>query len=159
LNKGAPVQTDLVRTGTEVKTQPETGIPAAPPPAKNPVLERLHALVRRGYRAEIGKAPGSDTVLLRHLGKAHDLLLHSDGRLEPAPGRIPRHKSRVPLPVPFAPDDVAEQLRFMSYLDTLRRPSLRDRTRRLRHRFVYLPVVLAILIGLHLAFTAILIGG
>lgn len=151
---------------TELLHPPRTAAaidPSVPAPsgpvATNPVLERLHELVRRGYRAELGQGSGGDTIRLRHLGKAHDLVLYSDGRVEPASGRIPRHKRQVPVPAAFAPDDVAEQLRFVRYLDALPRPSLRDRTRPWRHKYVYLPVVLVILAGIHLAFTAMLLSG
>lgn len=126
--------------------------PEAPPP----VLERLHALVRKGYKPVIGTGTDTDVVELRHIGRAPDLLLHSDGRVEPLGGRIPRFKARVEAPQPFAADSIAEQLRFMKFLDSIPKASLRDRTRRFRPRSVYLPVVFAILLAIHLAFTAII---
>ena len=129
-----------------------------PSELNNPVLERLHALVRRGYRPELGKEPGSDRIVLRHLGRAHDLVLHSDGTLAPLETRVPRHKSRVPFPATFAADDVGEQLRFMRYIDALPRATLRDRTRPWRHKYIYLPIVLTIVVLLHLAFTAMIVG-
>jgi hypothetical protein len=128
--------------------------PEAPPP----VLERLHALVRKGYKPEIGTDTDTDVIALRHVGKAPDLLLHSDGRVEAMGGRVPRYKSRIEPPEPFAADRVSEQLRFMKFLDSVPKASLRDRTRRFRHRYVYLPAVFAILLAIHLAFTAIIMS-
>lgn len=125
----------------------------------SPVLERLHALVRKGYRPEIGKDTETDLVVLRHLGKAPDLVLRSNGIVEPYPGRWPRHKRSIEAPLPFRADDVAEQLRFMRFLDTIPKASLRDRTRRFRHKYIYFPLVFAILLGIHLAFTAMIVEG
>lgn len=126
------------------------------PEPPTPVLERLHALVRKGYKPVIGTDTETDVVVLRHIGRAPDLLLHSDGRVEPLGGRVPRHKSRVEAPIAFAPDRISEQLRFMKFLDSVPKPSLRDRTRRFRHRYVYLPLVFAVLLAIHLAFTVII---
>jgi hypothetical protein len=129
------------------------------PDTPSPVLERLHALVRKGYRPEIGKDTDTDVVVLRHLGKAPDLVLHSDGRVEPCGGRWARHKRHIEPPAPFGPVDLAEQLRFMRFLDTVPRATLRDRTRKWRHKYIYFPLVFAILLGIHLAFTAMIVDG
>jgi hypothetical protein len=129
------------------------------PDAPSPVLERLHALVRKGYRAEIGKDTETDIIDLRHLGRAPDLILHSNGLVEGHDGRRPRFKREVEAPAPFAADQLAEQLRFMRFLDTIPRASLRDRTRRWRHKYIYFPLVFAILLAIHFAFTAMLIDG
>lgn len=126
--------------------------------AGSPVLERLHALVRKGYKAEIGVGAETELVVLRHVGRTPDLVLHSDGVVEPYPGRWPRHKRSIEPPQPFRAGDVAEQLRFMRFLDSIPKPSLRDRTRRFRHKYIYLPLVVAILLGVHLAFTAMLVA-
>ena len=129
------------------------------PEAQSPVLERLHALVRKGYRPEIGTDTETDIIVLRHLGRAPDLVLHGDGVLEGYRGRRPRYKREIEPPAPFAPDAVAEQLRFMQFLDTIPRASLRDRTRKWRHKYIYFPLVFAILLGIHLAFTAMIVDG
>jgi hypothetical protein len=129
------------------------------PGAPSPVLERLHALVRKGYRPEIGKDTETDIIVLRHLGKAPDLVLRSDGRVEGHGGRVPRFKREIDAPEPFGATQIAEQLRFMRFLDTIPRASLRDRTRRWRHKYVYFPLVFAILLGIHLAFTAMIVNG
>ena len=124
---------------------------ASPP---NPVLERLHALVRKGYKPQIGTGRDTDSIVLRHLGKAPDLVLQPDGTVAPLDGRWPRHKRKVPVPRPFAPDQMAERLRFLQFLETVPEASLRDRTRPWRQRFIYLPVVLAFLIFVNLLVTA-----
>ncbi|TFI58779.1 hypothetical protein E2493_07900 [Sphingomonas parva] len=142
----------------ELKAQAYT-VEVLGPETPPPVLERLHALVRKGYRPEIGKDTETDIIVLRHLGKAPDLVLHSDGLVEPYGGRWARHKRHIVPPVPFGAADLGEQLRFMRFLDTIPRASLRDRTRRFRHKYVYFPVVFAILLGIHLAFTAMIIDG
>ena len=56
--------------------EPEAPVPS---PAKSRAFERLHLLVRKGYVPEIGTETAADTIVLRHLGKAPDLVLHSDG--------------------------------------------------------------------------------
>ena len=127
--------------------------------AQSPVLERLHALVRKGYKAEIGTGTETSLIVLRHLGRSPDLLLHNSGIVEAYPGRWPRHKRSIEPPAPFLTEDVAEQLRFMRFLDTIPKPSLRDRTRRFRHKYIYFPLVVAILLGIHLAFTAMIVNG
>ena len=127
------------------------------PDAPSPVLERLHALVRKGYRPEFGKDTETDLIVLRHLGRSPDLVLHSDGTVEGHAGRRPRFKREIDAPEAFGPDRIAEQLRFMRFLDTIPRASLRDRTRRWRHKYIYFPLVFAILLAIHLAFTAIIL--
>ena len=125
--------------------------------AASPVLQRLHALVRKGYKAEIGTAAANDSIVLRHRGRSPDLLLHSDGTVEGLGGRVPLYKRNVEAPEPFRAAPVMEELRFIKFLDSVKRPTLRDRTRWFRHRFVYVPVVLAILMGLQLAFIAMIV--
>jgi hypothetical protein len=137
-------------------------IVAEPAPAETlptPVLERLHALVRKGYKPVIGADPATDRIVLRHLGKAPDLVLRADGTVAPFDGRWPRHKRKVAAPAPFAPGKVTEQLRFLQFLDSVPKASLRDRTRPWRHKYVYLPIVGTFLVGIHLAFTAAIMGG
>ena len=124
-----------------------------------PVLERLHALVRKGYKPEIGADTATDIVVLRHVGRAPDLILHSDGTVEGYDGRRPLYKRNIDAPAPFAAGDLREQLRFMRFIDSIPRASLRDRTRRFRQRYVYFPLVVAILLAIHLAFTAIILDG
>jgi hypothetical protein len=133
--------------------------PVAEPDLPSPVLERLHALVRKGYRPEIGADTSTDIVLLRHVGRAPDLILHSDGMVEGYDGRRPLYKRNVDAPPAFAAGDLREQLRFMRFVDSIPRATLRDRTRRFRQRYVYLPLVLAFLLAINLAFTAIIMDG
>jgi len=128
-------------------------------PEPSPVLERLHALVRKGYRPEIGRDTETGIVVLRHLGMAPDLVLHSDGVVEPWSGRWARHKRHIVPPAPFAAGELAEQLRFMRFLDTIPKASLRDRTRKWRHKYIYFPLVFAVLLAIHLAFTAMIVDG
>jgi len=127
--------------------------PEAPP---SPVLERLHALVRKGYRPELGKGEGSDLIVLRHAGKSPDLVLRGDGTVEGFDGRRPRYKASIDAPPAFLPGEVAEDLRFMKFIDGVRRASLWDRTRRWRQKYIYLPVVFGVLVALHLAFSAMI---
>ena len=124
---------------------------------KSPAFERLHLLVRKGYLPEIGtERSGGDTIVLRHLGKAPDLVLHSDGLVEGYDGRRPRHKRNIDAPAPIAAERDAEHLRFMKFLDTVPRASLRDRTRPLRTKYVYIPMVLIAIWAVCLMFTAAL---
>lgn len=128
--------------------------PAAPPPA----IERLHALVRKGYRPEIGTGTATETIVLRHVGRAPDLVLHADGTVEGHGGRVPRYKKDVDPPPAFA-TSLAEQLRFMKFLDSVPRATLWDRTRRFRHKYVYLPIAFAILVAIHIFITTIVMAG
>jgi hypothetical protein len=129
------------------------------PDPPSPVLERLHALVRKGYRPEMGSDTATDIVVLRHVGRAPDLILHSDGTVEGYDGRRPLYKRHIDAPAPFAAGDLREQLRFMRFIDSIPRATLRDRTRRFRQRYVYFPAVVAVLLAIHLAFTAIIMDG
>jgi len=122
-------------------------------------FERLHALVRRGYLAEIGDQSSGRSITLRHLGKAPDLRLHPDGTVEPLGGRIPRHKRDVPEIAPLPAERDADQVAFMNFLETVSKPSLRDRTRPLRRKYFYIPIAVALFWGLSLLFTAIIMSG
>jgi hypothetical protein len=133
-------------------------LPAAPEPAPPPpALERLHALVRKGYRPEIGTGTETETIVLRHVGRAPDLVLHSNGVVEGYEGRVPRYKRDVEPPPAFAAD-LGEQLRFMRFLDSVPRAGLWDRTRRFRHRYVYVPVAFAVLVALNLFISAVILS-
>jgi hypothetical protein len=125
--------------------------------APSPAIERLHALVRKGYRPEIGTGTATDLIVLRHVGRGPDLVLHSDGVVEGYEGRVPRYKRDVEPPPAFAAD-LAEQLRFVRFLDSVPKAGLWDRTRRFRHKYVYVPVVFAILVALNLLFSAIILS-
>jgi hypothetical protein len=129
------------------------------PEAPSPVLERLHALVRKGYRPEIGTDTDSDLIVLRHAGKAPDLVLHSSGEVEGFDGRRPRYKRMIDPPPAFGAQNLAEHLRFMKFLDSVPKASFLDRTRRWRQKYIYFPVVFAILLAIHLAFTAMIVEG
>jgi hypothetical protein len=124
----------------------------------SPVLERLHALVRKGYSADIGTKADTDVVVLKHLGKAPDLVLHPDGVIEGWDGRRPWHKKDIDAPVGISPDRDGE-LRFMKFLDTVPKASLRDRTRPWRKKYVYFPVVLIVVWGICMALTALIVNG
>jgi hypothetical protein len=121
-------------------------------------FERLHALVRKGYRPEIGSDGAGGTIALRHLARAPDLLLHADGRVEGLPGRVPHYKRKVDAPsIPALRD--ADQIEFLKFLDNVPRPRLRDRTRRWRTRWVYLPASLMAMWGVSIALTALIVDG
>ena len=149
---------------------PEAGAPPVPI-AADPALpsatveqnqsargfERLHALVRKGYAAEIGTGTGTETVVLRHAGKAPDLVLHGDDRIVGLDGWRPLHKRDIDPPEIAAGRD-ADDVRFMKFLETVPKPSLRDRTRRWRHKYVYFPAILVVVWGLCLLFTMFLVN-
>ena len=119
-------------------------------------FERLHALARKGYRPEIGSEDAGGTIALRHLARAPDLLLHADGRVEGLPGRVPRYKRKVDAPTIPALHD-ADQIEFLKFLDAVPKARLRDRTRRWRTRWVYLPATLMVLWGLSITLTALIV--
>ncbi len=129
-----------------------------PEPAPSPAVERLHALVRKGYVPEIGTGTATDLIVLRHIGRAPDLVLHADGVVEGRGGRVPRYKRDVEPPPAFG-IRLPEQLRFMKFLDSVPRARLWDRTRRFRHKFVYLPLAFATLVAIHLFVTTVILGG
>ena len=107
-------------------------------------FERLHALVRRGYTPAIGPdAERNDVIVLRHLGKAPDLVLHADGRVEGWEGRRPRHKRHIDAPIVGTEGD-SEQLKFMKFLDSVPKASLRERTLPWRKKYIYFPIVLIV---------------
>lgn len=110
----------------------------------SPVLERLHALVRRGYKAELGTSANPDQVVLRHLGLAPDLVLHSNGDLEGLDARRPRYKRHVDPPAPIGGGTDADHLRFMRFLDTVPPITFWHRNRPWRKKYLYLPAVLVI---------------
>jgi hypothetical protein len=120
-------------------------------------FERLHDLARKGYRPEIGTPDAGGTIALRHIAKAPDLLLHPDGRLEGLPGRVPRYKRKVDAPSLPAVRE-ADQIEFLKFLDTVPKATFRDRTRRWRTRWVYLPATLIVLWGLSITLTALLVN-
>ena len=124
--------------------------------SESPAIERLHALVRKGYRPDFGAAPGESAVRLRHLGRAPDLLLRGDGTVEELGGRIPRHKRLVQGPGSIAAEKDSDQLRFMTFLSTVQKPSLRDRTRPFRRKYLYAPAAGIAFLGACFSFTAIL---
>lgn len=153
--------------GTEILERPLAGEPkilfpaetaAAPEAAPSLVVERLHALVRKGYVPEIGTGTATDRIVLRHVGRAPDLVLTADGIVEGCGGRVPRYKKDVEPPPAFAVS-LAEQLRFMQFLDSVPKASLRDRTRRFRHKYVYLPLAFAVLVAIHVFVTTIIMAG
>jgi hypothetical protein len=121
-------------------------------------FDRLHALVRKGYRPEIGAEGAGGTIALRHLAKAPDLLLHADGRVEGLPGRVPRYKRKVDAPfIPALRE--SDQIEFLKFLDGVPKARFRDRTRRWRTRWVYLPASLVAFWGLSITLTALIVDG
>lgn len=142
-----------VMSAREVAAEPRVTVMDAP----SPVLGRLHALVRKGYSADIGTKTQTDVVVLRHLGKAPDLVLHPDGSIEGWDGRRPWHKKNIEAPTQLAPDRDGE-LRFMKFLDTVPKASLRDRTRQWRKKYIYFPVVLIVVWGICMALTAMIVS-
>lgn len=127
--------------------------------ADMPAFERLHALVRKGYIPNIGAESSTDVIQLRHLGKAPDLVLHADGAIEPLEGRLPRHKKRIQTPAPIAAERDADHLKFMKFLETVPPPSLRDRTRPFRKKYLYVPAVLIAIWAICFMFTVIVVNG
>ncbi|GGO95653.1 hypothetical protein [Stakelama pacifica] len=118
---------------------PET-LPRAERPS--PVLQRLHALVAKGYRPTLGVGDNIDSIVLRHRARTPDLVLHADGVVEGLGGRLPFYKRDLSLGDPIGAGGDDQQLRFLQLLNAVPRASLRDRTRRFRHRYVYLPLAM-----------------
>ena len=146
---------ETVSRNVTVMAEPREPVPAAATVINRPpVFERLHALVRKGYIADIGADAGTESIVLRHLGKAPDLVLHGNGVIEELDARRPLHKRKLEALPRIAADQDADHLRFMRFLDTVPQPSLRDRTRRWRQKYIYFPVVLVIVWGLCFAITA-----
>lgn len=133
--------------------------PPAPAGPRSPVLERLHALVRKGYRPELGKTEEDGILVLRHLGRAPDLVLHPDGSLSDLDARRPRFKRDIELGAPIGSGPAAEDLRFMKFLETVPKARMWDRTRQWRKKYLYFPLVLAVAWGISIALTAMIIGG
>ncbi|HEX8514308.1 MAG TPA: hypothetical protein VF688_14525 [Allosphingosinicella sp.] len=113
-------------------------------PPSPPVLARLHALVRRGYTAELGAPGNPDRLVLRHLGLAPDLVLHSNGDLEGLDARRPRFKRHIDPPAPIGGGTDSDHLRFMRFLDTVPKATFWHRNRPWRKKYLYLPAVLVV---------------
>lgn len=123
-------------------------------------FERLHALVRKGYKPVLGTdEAGAGAVRLTHIARTHDLILHGDGLVEPVRDRLPRHKRRLPALPDIGSETDADQVRFLQFVEAIPRPTLRDKTRRWRTKWIYGPLFLAVLWGLSLLFTALLMDG
>lgn len=120
-------------------------------------FDRLHALVRKGYEASLGTESGDGSIVLKHLGRAPDLVLRPDGTIMEHEGRIPRHKRRVPNPGIIPAERDADHLKFMKFLETVPKATLRDRTRPWRRKFIYVPALLIIFWGLSLLFTVMIV--
>ncbi|MEA3009925.1 MAG: hypothetical protein QOJ91_1617 [Sphingomonadales bacterium] len=147
------------KTG-EILLRQETGrLSVMPEPGPSPVIERLHALVRRGYKAELGAPGNADRVVLRHLGLAPDLVLHAGGDIEGLDARRPRHKRDIDGPPRIGCATDADQLRFMRFLDTVPPVSFRHRTRPWRKKYLYLPAVLVIVWLACVMLTVMIVGG
>ena len=82
------------------------------------VVERLHALVERGYRPELG-FPGSGAVSLKHPGKAPPVTLWADGQLLDAfPTFVKDDIDRIII----EPEDKEGFERFLSRIPALTLP-------------------------------------
>lgn len=146
------------RVGNVVPRQ-EYGRPsAAAEPAPAPVIERLHALVRRGYTAELGSPGNPDRLVLRHLGLAPDLVLHANGDLEGLDARRPRYKRHLEPPQRIGGDTDGDHLRFMRFLDTVPPATFWHRNRPWRKKYVYLPIVLILVWSACIALTGLLVN-
>jgi hypothetical protein len=152
----APEETSRIAIRGEAGRLPVT--PEPEPMASSPVLERLHALVRRGYTAEFGAAGNPDRVVLRHLGLAPDLVLHSNGDLEGLDARRPRYKRDIDPPAPIGGHADADHLRFMRFLDTVPPVTFWHRNRPWRKKYLYLPAVLILVWLACVMLTALLFG-
>lgn len=116
--------------------------------------------MRKGYAPVLGTdEAGVDAIRLTHIGRTPDLILHQDGRIEPVRERLPRHKRAIAPIDDIGAEDDADQLRFLRFVETVPKATLRDRTRRWRTKWIYGPLFLLVLCGLSLAFTAIITGG
>lgn len=122
-------------------------------------FERLHALVRKGYSATLGAETEDGSILLKHLGKAPDLVLRPDGTIVEYDGRRPWHKRHVAGPGLIPAERDADQIKFMKFLESVPKATLRDRTRPWRKKYIYVPVVLLIFWGLSLLFSMLLFNG
>ncbi|HEX9947910.1 MAG TPA: hypothetical protein VGA98_10255 [Allosphingosinicella sp.] len=127
-------------------------------PGASPVLERLHALVRRGYKAELGAAGNPDRIVLRHLGLAPDLVLHAGGEIVGLDARRPRYKRDIEPPAPIGGSADSDHLRFMRFLDTVPPVTFWHRNRPWRKKYLYLPAVLVAVWLICVFLTATLFG-
>ena len=142
-----------------IAVREESGRPVAfAHPHSSPVLERLHALVRRGYTAQLGASGNPDQVVLRHLGLAPDLVLHANGDLEGLDARRPRYKRNIDPPAPIGGASDADHLRFMRFLDTVPPITFWHRNRPWRKKYLYLPAVLVIVWLVCVMLTVMILG-
>ena len=121
-------------------------------------FERLHWLVRKGYKPALGAEGAGESIALRHLAKAPDLVLHADGSIEGLGGRVPHYKRKIDPPS-IPAEREADQVEFLKFLDTVPRATLIDRTRRLRTRYIYLPIAVAGTWAASIGLTALFTGG
>ena len=155
--------TDEIATASDrsrmIAVRAESGRPVAfAHPDSSPVLERLHALVRRGYKAELGASGNPDQVVLRHLGLAPDLVLHANGDLEGLDARRPRYKRNIDPPAPIGGASDSDHLRFMRFLDRVPPITFWHRNRPWRKKYLYLPAVLVVVWLVCVMLTMILFG-
>lgn len=125
----------------------------------SPAFERLHALVRKGYVADLGNDDAGGAIRLTHLGRTPDLILHADGAIERVVDKVPRHKRALTAPDSIPAGGDSDQVAFLKFVEGVPRATLRDRTRRWRTRYVYTPTFLLVLWGLSLTFTVVLMEG
>ena len=147
----------MTESGTIEKAKREFAPPMAGHAEGAPVFERMHALVRKGYVPELGGNHKGESLVLRHIGRAPDLVLRSDGTVQGFDGRRPWYKRNIEPPAPIAPHGDAEHLRFLLFLEEVPKAGLWDRTRAWRKKYLYLPAILIVVWGICLALTAVLI--
>ena len=152
----APEKTRRVALREEADRLP---VALEPESAPSPVLERMHALIRRGYTAELGTSGNPDRVVLRHLGLAPDLVLHASGDLEGLDARRPRYKRDIDPPARIGGGTDADHLRFMRFLDTVPPVTFWHRNRPWRKKYLYLPAVLVIVWLACVMLTVLIFGG
>jgi len=93
---------------------------------------RLHALVRRGYRAQLGNTTTPEAIWLNHPGKGPELILYPAGHVV-APGLRGSQSLRIES------DDVAGFERFVREVQV---PTLWQRTADARIKIVVCAVLL-----------------
>ena len=104
-------------------------------------FERLHALARKGYVAQIGAEPAAGGILLHHPGDGPDLVLHPDGTLE-TPGGQALHRDPTEEPGCILARDELDQRKFARFLERLPPPG--KKRGRWRKRFLTLIFLLMV---------------
>lgn len=104
-------------------------------------FERLHALARKGYVAEIGVEPPTGGIVLHHPRGGPDLVLHPDGTLETPSGQA-LHRDPTEEPDRILALDELDQRKFERFLERL--PIQRRKRGRWRKRFYTLAFLVVV---------------